>query len=505
MAKSRLGKGLGALFPDLPGEPQEEHKSADAPAKTFATVPAVTVPAKDAATVAAIASAAASMGRNSAGDPLSASAKSATADESKNTHDAHGDGKSSKSKTKRASMPGLGEIAHPSDLFFGGEGLDQLSASVKGLGAVAHESASSAAVSSATTGGSATSNAASSSASAARSSSSTDVSRGTVTDTKSSSKSQSKKSDSSKNSDDEIELKPVQGGYLAELKITDIGPNAHQPRTIFDEDELNELAASIKEVGILQPIVVRKRPASQHVSHETSAAAGAAATDTPYELIMGERRWRASQLAGLTVIPAIVKTTADDDMLRDALLENLHRVALNPLEEAAAYQQMIDEFGLTQAQLSQSVSKSRPQIANTLRLLNLPASVQKKVAAGILSAGHARALLALNSEDEMDKLATRIIAEGLSVRSTEEIVAMMLAESDQPRKARVNKSNPWANSPIQQHLENRFDTKVSIKGSEKHGRIEIVFSSPEDMNRILDLLMPKDAGDDAAGPNAGWQ
>lgn len=510
MAKSRLGKGLGALFPDLPGEPQEEHKSADAPAKTVATVgtvPAVTVPAKDAATVAAIASAAASMGRNSAGDPLSASAKSATADESKNTHDAHGDSKSAKSKTKRASMPGLGEIAHPSDLFFGGEGLDQLSASVKGLGAVAHESASSAAVSSSATGGSATSNAsnaASSSASAARSSSSTDVSRGTVTDTKSSSKSQSKKSDSSKNSDDEIELKPVQGGYLAELKITDIGPNAHQPRTIFDEDELNELAASIKEVGILQPIVVRKRPASQHVSHETS---GAAATDTPYELIMGERRWRASQLAGLTVIPAIVKTTADDDMLRDALLENLHRVALNPLEEAAAYQQMIDEFGLTQAQLSQSVSKSRPQIANTLRLLNLPASVQKKVAAGILSAGHARALLALNSEDEMDKLATRIIAEGLSVRSTEEIVAMMLAESDQPRKARVNKSNPWANSPIQQHLENRFDTKVSIKGSEKHGRIEIVFSSPEDMNRILDLLMPKDADDDATAtdPSAGWQ
>ena len=510
MAKSRLGKGLGALFPDLPGEPQEEHKSADAQAKTVATVatvpvtPAVTVPAKDAATVAAIASAAASMGRNSAGDPLSASAKPVATDESKNTHDAHGDSKSSKSKTKRASMPGLGEIAHPSDLFFGGEGLDQLSASVKGLGAVAHESASSVAAGASATSNTSNASNDTSSAAASKSSSSANVSRGTVTaDTKSSGKSQFKQSASSKNSDDEIELKPVQGGYLAELKITDIGPNAHQPRTIFDEDELNELAASIKEVGILQPIVVRKRPVS-HVSHETSAVA---ASDTPYELIMGERRWRASQLAGLTVIPAIVKTTADDDMLRDALLENLHRVALNPLEEAAAYQQMIDEFGLTQAQLSQSVSKSRPQIANTLRLLNLPASVQKKVAAGILSAGHARALLALNSEDEMDKLATRIIAEGLSVRSTEEIVAMMLAESDQPRKARVNKSNPWANSPIQQHLENRFDTKVSIKGSEKHGRIEIVFSSPEDMNRILDLLMPKDADDDATAtdPDAGWQ
>ena len=158
--------------------------------------------------------------------------------------------------------------------------------------------------------------------------------------------------------------------------------------------------------------------------------------DSMYELIMGERRWRASQIAGLKTIPAIVKTTADDDMLRDALLENLHRVALNPLEEAAAYQQMIDDFGLTQAQLSKSVSKSRPQIANTLRLLNLPAAVQKKVASGLLSAGHARALLGLPTEADMEQLATRIIAEGLSVRSTEEIVSMKAAESDQPKKPR---------------------------------------------------------------------
>lgn len=206
---------------------------------------------------------------------------------------------------------------------------------------------------------------------------------------------------------------------------------------------------------------------------------------------MGERRWRASQLAGMETIPAIVKTTAEDDMLRDALLENLHRVALNPLEEAAAYQQMIDEFGLTQAELSQSISKSRPQIANTLRLLNLPASVQKKVASGVLSAGHARALLGLPNEEEMEKLANRIIAEGLSVRSTEEIVAMQTGELETQKKPKAKRVNPWSDSPIQQNLENRFDTKVSIKGTAKHGRIEIVFSSPEDMNRILALLMPE--------------
>lgn len=195
-------------------------------------------------------------------------------------------------------------------------------------------------------------------------------------------------------------------------------------------------------------------------------------------------------IAGLKTIPAIVKTTADDDMLRDALLENLHRVALNPLEEAAAYQQMIDDFGLTQAQLSKSVSKSRPQIANTLRLLNLPATVQKKVASGLLSAGHARALLGLPTEADMEQLATRIISEGLSVRSTEEIVSMKVAESDQPKKAKTNKLNPWAGTPMQVGLEKRFGTKVSIKGSKEHGRIEIVFKSEDDMKRIVDLLMP---------------
>ena len=307
----------------------------------------------------------------------------------------------------------------------------------------------------------------------------------------------SRETEVSENKKDEPELLPVQGGYLVELRLSDVGPNLHQPRTIFDEDDLHELAESIKEVGVLQPIVVRKRPQSQIDAARREAATKPSEShnmfdgrmDSMYELIMGERRWRASQIAGLKTIPAIVKTTADDDMLRDALLENLHRVALNPLEEAAAYQQMIDDFGLTQAQLSKSVSKSRPQIANTLRLLNLPAAVQKKVASGLLSAGHARALLGLPTEEDMEHLATRIIAEGLSVRSTEEIVSMKAAESSQEKKPKASKLNPWAGTPIQVGLEQRFGTKVSIKGSKKHGRIEIVFASEDDMDRIVGLLM----------------
>ena len=222
---------------------------------------------------------------------------------------------------------------------------------------------------------------------------------------------------------------------------------------IFDEDELKELAASIKEVGVLQPIVVRKieesdssnseinvvsRENSESLdnsqNNESSSNSSYKNESAHYELIMGERRWRASQLAGLDVVPAIVRTTPDENMLRDALLENLHRVALNPLEEAAAYAQMIDDFGLTQAQLSQSVSKSRPQIANTLRLLNLPASVQKQVASGLLSSGHARALLGLESPEEMESVAQRIIDEGLSVRTTEEIVSVSYTHLTLPRR-----------------------------------------------------------------------
>lgn len=421
--KSRLGKGLGALFPSLPGEPQhQEHAAPAAAAKE------IKASKTDEHVESKSASATAQASVNAVQGMKHAVSRETT---KKNQH-------------RRASMPSisLNESAHPADMFFG---------------------------------------------STAQPASEQGEQQGSV----------SRETTPTEHKKDEPELLPVQGGYLVELRLSDVGPNLHQPRTIFDEDDLRELAESIKEVGVLQPIVVRKRPQSQIEAARREAAAKPAEPhnmfdgrmDSMYELIMGERRWRASQIAGLKTIPAIVKTTADDDMLRDALLENLHRVALNPLEEAAAYQQMIDDFGLTQAQLSKSVSKSRPQIANTLRLLNLPAAVQKKVASGLLSAGHARALLGLPTEADMEQLATRIIAEGLSVRSTEEIVSMKASESDQPKKPKASKLNPWAGTPVQVGLEQRFGTKVSIKGSKKHGRIEIVFKSEDDMKRIVDLLM----------------
>ena len=421
--KSRLGKGLGALFPSLPGEPQhQEHAAPAAAAKE------IKASKTDEHVESRSASATAQASVNAVQGMKHAVSRETT---KKNQH-------------RRASMPSisLNESAHPADMFFG---------------------------------------------STAQPASEQGEQQGSV----------SRETTPTEHKKDEPELLPVQGGYLVELRLSDVGPNLHQPRTIFDEDDLRELAESIKEVGVLQPIVVRKRPQSQIEAARREAAAKPAEPhnmfdgrmDSMYELIMGERRWRASQIAGLKTIPAIVKTTADDDMLRDALLENLHRVALNPLEEAAAYQQMIDDFGLTQAQLSKSVSKSRPQIANTLRLLNLPAAVQKKVASGLLSAGHARALLGLPTEADMEQLATRIIAEGLSVRSTEEIVSMKASESDQPKKPKASKLNPWAGTPVQVGLEQRFGTKVSIKGSKKHGRIEIVFKSEDDMKRIVDLLM----------------
>lgn len=394
--RSRLGKGLGALFPALPGEamPSETVTPESAKPET---------PPHDEAKQAAAPSEPKASGTTRSGR---------------------------KTSGKRASMPSLDTIVHPSDMFFDTT-LAQPSAPAP-----------------------------------------------------KSKEPEPKVSRETSEAEPEVELRPVQGGYLDELRLDAIVPNAHQPRTIFDEDDLRELSESIREVGVLQPIVVRRLTPGQ------------------YELVMGERRWRASKLAGLESIPAIVKTTSDNDMLRDALLENLHRVALNPLEEAAAYQQMIDEFGLTQQQLSKSISKSRPQIANTLRLLNLPVTVQKKVASGVLSAGHARALLALPTEEAMEKLADRIIGEGLSVRSTEEIVSMQVAASEQPKKRRTHAANPWVGSAIQQSLENRFDTKVSIKGTAKHGRIEIVFSSPEDMDRIMKLLVPESStlqDDDQAG------
>ena len=439
--KSRLGMGLGAMFPSLPGESAKSEAAAE-PAAPAVGVKADNKPSAKTSGSMAGSAAVPSVRKNTGAKSSMATAQAsvdAVHDMKKNvSHE------TKKGSVHRASMPSitLNEAAHPADMFIGATSPVDPSADAK-QGSVSRET--------------------------------------TPTEHKK----------------DEPELLPVQGGYLVELRLSDVGPNLHQPRTIFDEDDLRELAESIKEVGVLQPIVVRKRPQSQIEAARREAAAKPAEPhnmfdgrmDSMYELIMGERRWRASQIAGLKTIPAIVKTTADDDMLRDALLENLHRVALNPLEEAAAYQQMIDDFGLTQAQLSKSVSKSRPQIANTLRLLNLPAAVQKKVASGLLAAGHARALLGLPTEADMEQLATRIIAEGLSVRSTEEIVSMKAAESDQPKKPKASKLNPWAGTPVQVGLEQRFGTKVSIKGSKKHGRIEIVFKSEDDMKRIVDLLM----------------
>lgn len=444
--KSRLGMGLGALFPSLPGESAKSEAVAE-PAAPAVGVKADNKPSAKTSGSMAGSAAVSSVRKNTGAKSSMATAQAsvdAVHDMKKNvSHE------TKKGSVHRASMPSitLNEAAHPADMFFGATSPVDPSADAK-QGSVSRETAA------------------------------------------------VKKNEDAKNN--EPELLPVQGGYLVELRLSDVGPNLHQPRTIFDEDDLRELADSIKEVGVLQPIVVRKRPLAQiEAARKKNAASNDEShnmfdgrMDSMYELIMGERRWRASQIAGLKTIPAIVKTTADDDMLRDALLENLHRVALNPLEEAAAYQQMIDDFGLTQAQLSKSVSKSRPQIANTLRLLNLPATVQKKVASGLLSAGHARALLGLPSEADMEQLATRIIAEGLSVRSTEEIVSMKAAESDQPKKAKTNKLNPWAGTPMQLGLEKKFGTKVSIKGSKEHGRIEIVFKSEDDMKRIIDMLIP---------------
>ena len=508
--KSRLGKGLGALFPALPGDPNESKQQGTEPNHPAAVE-------ADASTLVKHDKASSStsqrenkhaQNRTPAHDTASVETRpqhqrkhddvsretSATSETSTHAASAntkqHAHGQSR--LQHRMSIPSLEEMTHPSDVFFGAMQSTEVAVEKRAAGeSKVQQNNVTDAKSAADEGASpARSIEAIADADSGNGSTDADVSRETSADIDSGNE----------------ELKPVHGGYLAELRLDDIGPNKEQPRTIFDEDELRELAESIREVGVLQPIVVRKRPQSQIVA---SAEHQADTDDTndvmrrPYELIMGERRWRASQLAGLETIPAIVKTTSDNEMLRDALLENLHRVALNPLEEAAAYQQMIDEFGLTQAQLSKSVSKSRPQIANTLRLLNLPASVQKKVAAGVLSAGHARALLGLSNEEDMDKLANRIIAEGLSVRSTEEIVALKTLAGEKPKKENKKVANPWADSPIRQHLEQRLDTKVTIKGNQKKGRIEITFSSPDDMQRILDILMPQQQEENASAAADG--
>lgn len=279
-------------------------------------------------------------------------------------------------------------------------------------------------------------------------------------------------------------LVPVPGATFAELSLDSIVPNAAQPRTVFDEDKLAELAESIRTVGVLQPVVVRPSGTDEN---------GA----PTYELIMGERRWRASRIAERETIPAIVRATEQDDMLRDALLENLHRSELNPLEEAAAYTQLLEDFGCTQEELATRIARSRPQISNTLRLLKLPPLVQRRVAAGVLSAGHARALLGLDDGAAMERLAQRIVAEGLSVRATEEIVALGdVGEGEQPARRLTPRAGMHraALGDLAARLSDRLDTKVKVNLGQRKGSVSIEFANVADLNRILDALVPDDPG-----------
>jgi ParB family chromosome partitioning protein len=277
-------------------------------------------------------------------------------------------------------------------------------------------------------------------------------------------------------SDNGVDLIEVPGVRFAEIPVTDIHPNRKQPRSVFDEDDMAELVHSVREIGVLQPIVVR-----------TSTEKGG----EPYELVMGERRWRAVQAAGLSTIPAIVRDTTDDDLLRDALLENLHRSQLNPLEEAAAYQQLLEDFGTTHEQLADRIGRSRPQVSNTLRLLKLPPLVQRRVAANVLSAGHARALLALPDAASMERLAQKIVAEGMSVRATEEAVTL---HREPATPAKNNIPRPGARHErldyLASSLSDRLDTNVKISLGARKGRVSIEFASVEDLNRIMDVLAP---------------
>ena len=285
----------------------------------------------------------------------------------------------------------------------------------------------------------------------------------------------------------DLELLPVPGASFAEIAIDQIVPNTKQPREVFDEDDLKELSASIKEVGVLQPVVVRSIPAKGRSEKLTEFLAEK--PEARFELIMGERRLRASELAGETTIPAIIRETDDGDLLRDALLENLHRAQLNPLEEASAYQQLMADFGATQEELAKRIARSRPQIANTLRLLKLPPSVQKKVAAQVITAGHARALLSLSTAEEMERLAERIVAEGLSVRTTEEIVRLGKAKATPRPRARQQRPLSPLGESVVSALSDAYDTRVTITEGRKKGRIVIEFAGSEDLQRIADLIL----------------
>lgn len=265
------------------------------------------------------------------------------------------------------------------------------------------------------------------------------------------------------------QLAPVAGAHFAELPVSAITPNAVQPREVFDEEAMAELVHSISEVGLLQPIVVRPQGPDR------------------YELIMGERRWRATQQAGLTTIPAIVRETDDVDMLRDALLENLHRSQLNPLEEASAYAQLLEDFACTHEELAGRIGRSRPQISNTLRLLKLSPAVQRRVAAGVLSAGHARSLLSVSDPEIQDRLAARVVAEGISVRALEEIVAVGDTGRPETRTQRRRPTAPGL-ADLAERLSDRLETRVKVDLGQRKGKITVEFATLEDLRRIVDLI-----------------
>jgi len=267
-----------------------------------------------------------------------------------------------------------------------------------------------------------------------------------------------------------------EGSYFAEVPVDQIVPNRVQPRQVFDEEAMSELVHSITEVGLLQPVVVRR----------TGPEA--------YELVMGERRWRAAQTAGLTAVPAIVRETDDGDMLRDALLENLHRAQLNPLEEAAAYAQLLEDFGCTHDELAARIGRSRPQISNTIRLLKLSPAVQRRVAAGVLSAGHARTLLAVEDPEQQDRLAGRVVAEGISVRGLEEIVTLGAGPVPIHTAVRRKPVAPGL-SELAERLSDRLETRVRVDLGRRKGKITVEFATLDDLRRIVDIMDPRNRTD----------
>ena len=277
--------------------------------------------------------------------------------------------------------------------------------------------------------------------------------------------------------DGRAELREVAGARFAELPVGAVSPNPRQPRQVFDEEAMAELVHSVREVGLLQPVVVRP------------------VGEDRYELVMGERRWRAIQEAGLDTIPAIIRETGDDVLLRDALLENLHRSQLNPLEEAAAYDQLLEDFGCTHEELASRIGRSRPQISNTLRLLRLSPAVQRRVAAGVLSAGQARTLVAVEDPEVQDRLAARVVAEGISVRGLEEIVAVGDL-GDQRRPTPRRRPTAPALADLAARLSDRLDTRVKVDLGKRKGKITVEFASIPDLERIVGILDPRD--DDAA-------